>query len=59
MAEYRLLNQNRYVITLSSGRISKNMFIDSYHFLTFKTAELRDEFLKNFEPLIKEYFMID
>ena len=32
---------------------------DSYHFLTFKTAELRDEFLKNFEPLIKEYFMID
>ena len=21
--------------------------------------ELRDEFLKNFEPLVKEYFMID
>jgi len=28
-------------------------------FLAFKTAELRDEFLANFKPLIKEYFMID
>lgn len=30
-----------------------------FKFLTFKTTELRDEFLKNFEQLIKEYFMID
>lgn len=34
-------------------------FYNAFQFLTFKTIELRNEFLKNFEPLIKQYFMID
>ena len=54
--DYRVI---RYYIILLSGKITESASPDSYHFLTFKTAELRDEFLKNFESLIKEYFMID
>jgi len=48
-----------YAITRQTNKIGKDMFFAGYGFLAFKTAELRDEFLKNFEPLIKEYFMID
>lgn len=50
---------DRFVLVLESGKIRSYVFNNSYHFLTFKTDELRNKFLKNFEPLIKEYFMID
>jgi hypothetical protein len=32
--------------------------IYSYSFLTFKTKEIAEEFLKNFEELIKQYYML-
>jgi len=47
------------VIYRRRNTIAADKFYENYEFLAFKTAELRDEFLKNFEPLIKEYFMID
>jgi hypothetical protein len=33
-------------------------FTYSYSFLTFKTKEIAEEFLKNFEELIKQYYML-
>jgi len=50
---------NKYIIHAFDGRISAQFSLNNHYFLAFKSAELRDEFLKNFEPLIKEYFMID
>jgi len=52
-------NGYNYCLICTSNRIKKDMFSAQKQFLAFKSAELRDEFLKNFEPLIKEYFMID
>ena len=49
----------KMVIINKGNKIIVDVRCDSVSFLTFKTAELRDEFLKNFEPLIKQYFMID
>lgn len=49
---------NKYVIARSGYNIVKLTCSKYYYFLTFKTVELRDEFLKNFEDLIKQYFMI-
>jgi len=49
----------KYIIKRQKCAIQVTYFYDGYHFLAFKSAELRDEFLKNFESLIKEYFMID
>ena len=43
-------DRNKIVSILSSHE---------YKLLTFKEVEIRDEFLSNFEPLIKQYFMID
>lgn len=47
------------VIYRRRNTIAADKFYENYEFLSFKTIELRDEFLKNFETLIKEYFMID
>ena len=46
----------KYVIYRVSNGIKTGDHWGVYHFLAFPTAELRDEFLSNFEPLIKEYF---
>lgn len=53
-------SQNKFSIHLERGKIETyggNWY--THKFLTFKTAEIRKEFLLNFWPLIKEYFMID
>lgn len=46
----------KYCIMRESKYIVKIDVMATYHFLSFKSAELRDEFLENFEELIKEYF---
>ena len=48
-----------YVLIRKHNGIKQDYFENNWAFLAFKSAEIRDEFLKNFEPLIKEYFMID
>lgn len=48
-----------HVITRSGNQITTGNSLVEWSFLAFKSAEIRDEFLKNFKPLIKEYFMID
>jgi hypothetical protein len=40
------------------GHRKEGYFIGENKFLAFKSAEIRDEFLKNFEPLIRKYFML-
>lgn len=50
---------DKCVISCRAGSIIREVKEHDYQFLAFKSAEIRDEFLKNFEPLIKEYFMID
>lgn len=45
------------------GRIDNNLYCSRtfghYSFLVFKSEEIRDEFFKNFEPLIKQFFELD
>lgn len=53
------IKNSGYVLLRLEGRIHRDYFCSQYQFLAFKSAELRNEFLLNFEPLIKEYFMID
>ena len=50
---------NKYVIRAVKNKLKPTWFSIVNQFLAFKTAELRDEFLENFEDLIKEYYMID
>lgn len=52
-------NSAKIVIFRKNNKITADTFYCNHCFLTFKSEEIRDEFLKNFEPLIKEYFMID
>jgi hypothetical protein len=42
----------KYVIYIVNNDININYFANNSHFLAFKTKELRDEFLENFEDLI-------
>lgn len=51
-------NQLKYCIRRCDMRFGIVEFRETYHFLAFKNKELAIEFLKNFEPLIKEYYMI-
>lgn len=48
-----------YGIYRNINKVEFDSFLYQWKFLAFKSSEIRDEFLKNFEPLIKEYFMID
>ena len=51
--------QLKYCIVRTVNKLTLKSHNDIYQFLAFKTSELAEKFLKNFEPLIKEYFMID
>lgn len=44
----------KYSICVTDGKIKKILTTYKMFFLSFKTRELRDEFLKNFEELIIE-----
>lgn len=59
-ADWNTDTQMKFVIKRNNNKIVPCYYYTVYYFLAFfKSAEIRDEFLKNFEPLIKEYFMID
>lgn len=49
----------KYVIIRRDKTIDKSRCISFYHFLAFRTEELRDEFVKYNEQLVKDYLMID
>jgi hypothetical protein len=49
----------KYVLERKGSSINTNTYNSYYYFLAFKTAKLRDEFVKNFEPLIRQYFIMD
>jgi len=53
------VTSHAYVIIRRHNEIKSDYFENNWAFLAFKSAELRDKFLANFEHLIKEYFMID
>lgn len=50
--------QPKYVITREGDYLEQWRYYSLYCFLAFPTEELRDEFMKNFEPLIKTFYQI-
>lgn len=49
----------KYVIFREVNRVKLDIFCHKYEFLAFRTAEQRDEFLKNNEQLVNDYLMIE
>ena len=49
----------KYTIFRERNHIRIDYTTFNYQFLAFKYSEIRDQFLSNFEPLIKQYFMIN
>lgn len=45
-------NQKKYCIIIHKGEIYKDNYVNLTKILSFKTGELRDKFVKNFEDLI-------
>lgn len=59
VADYSNANEVKIQIICISNKLVTSWSCEQNEFLSFPTAELRDEFLANFKPLIKAYFMID
>ena len=55
VADWKDASQKKYTIDRCENNIEKNYHTVYYKFLSFKSAEIRNEFLKNFESLIREY----
>mgnify|MGYP001136852445 CR=1 FL=1 len=51
-------NSIKYAIVCENNKLVCYKFYNIKTLLVFKTEELRDEFLKNFEPLIKTFYQI-
>ncbi|ANS04916.1 hypothetical protein [uncultured Mediterranean phage] len=51
-------DQYKHILRRGGNNIQMDTVVSLYGFLAFKTANLRDQFLDNFRPLIEEYFMI-
>lgn len=49
---------DKFVIDRCGNDLKEAVYNTIYHFLTFRTSELRDRFLRNFEELIKRYYML-
>lgn len=49
---------DKHCILRACNHLSATSYKNTYHFLAFKTAKVRDAFLKKHEQLIKDYFMI-
>ena len=49
----------KYTIQRDSSNIVTDIWRHGYKFLAFKSREIRDEFLKNFKPLIRQFFELD
>ena len=50
---------DKYVIRALENEINTVIYTKTHSFLAFHTEELRDEFLKNNERLVKDYLMLD
>lgn len=48
-----------YILHVFKNKVVKAITCDRKEFLAFRTAEQRDEFLKNNEQLVKDYLMIE
>ena len=51
-------NRNKYVIYRWNHALRTTSNLWTYHFLAFRTPEVRDAFLEKHEELIKQYFML-
>ena len=51
-------NHNKYVIYRGNYVLHTTSVVSMYHFLAFRTPEVRDAFLEKHEELIKQYFML-
>ena len=49
-------NEDKFTIGRSANVLYEDTKTSTYHFLAFKSKEIRSEFLKNFKQLIWEYF---
>lgn len=58
-ADWNNTHETKYVIRANKNSLFSDYYSASVNFLAFKFAAVRNEFMKNFESLIKEYFMID
>jgi hypothetical protein len=47
------VHNNKYIIYISGNCIETSRVTNESNFLSFKTADIRDEFLKNFKDLIE------
>lgn len=52
VADYDIFDQIKYTIEFYKNNITLAHYQNDNHFLSFKTPELRDEFLNNFRDLI-------
>lgn len=51
-------SHNKYVINRQYYKLHTTTADRTYHFLAFRTPEVRDAFLEKHEELIKQYFML-
>lgn len=51
--DWNITSETKYVIEVSKNTIVKNFYGNRHKILSFKTEELRDKFLENFEDLIE------
>lgn len=51
--------ETKHIIHAVGRDINRKAACYTHYFLSFKTQEIRDEFLKNFEPLIRQFFELD
>lgn len=58
-ADWNNTNETKYVIRANNNILFSDYYSTIVNFLAFKSAAVRNEFMKNFKSLIKEYFMID
>lgn len=53
VADWKDLDQGKYVIAYTSGKIEHGFCWSSHAFLSFKSPELRDQFAANFGDIIE------
>lgn len=58
--EWENSSTDKYIIRALGNKINIDLYTSRTHFfLAFHTEELRDEFIKNNERLVKDYLMLD
>ncbi len=49
----------KHVIRRHRNSLTSDCYLNAYHFLAFKTPEIRNAFMAKHERLLKDYFMLD